>query len=497
MKIDMLGISKSFGNNHVLRDVNFHLDNAEVHALMGENGAGKSTLMNILTGLLNADSGQILVDDKEVHFNGPKDAEEHGISFIHQEMNNFGEMTVLENMFLNKEVKNKWGMIDEKTMRAEALKIFQTLNINYDLNAMIGDLSIGAQQMIEISKAMMSEAKVIIMDEPTAALTNSEITSLFTTVNHLKDQGVSFIYISHRIEENMEIADKITIMRDGHTVDESLISETSVEKIVTNMVGRDIGDFYPERHANTGKTILSVTHLESDDKFHDINFTVKEGEILGFSGLMGSGRTEIMRAIFGVDHRNGGDVAINGKKVKIMSLSDAINQGIGFVTENRKDEGLILDFSVSENIIMASLKDLVKKHFIDEKVKDDFVNLLVKRLTIKTDGTNIDAGSLSGGNQQKVVLAKWIGAGSKILILDEPTRGVDVGAKREIYDLINELTSRGVAIIMVSSDLPEVLAMSDRIAVMYEGNMMAIVDNSHHVTESDIMTLATGGKTND
>jgi len=284
MKIDMLGISKSFGNNHVLRDVNFHLDNAEVHALMGENGAGKSTLMNILTGLLNADSGQILVDDKEVHFNGPKDAEEHGISFIHQEMNNFGEMTVLENMFLNKEVKNKWGMIDEKTMRAEALKIFQTLNINYNLNAMIGDLSIGAQQMIEISKAMMSEAKVIIMDEPTAALTNSEITSLFTTVNHLKDQGVSFIYISHRIEENMEIADKITIMRDGHTVDESFISETNVEKIVTNMVGRDIGDFYPERHAETGKTVLEVTHLESNDKFHDINFTVKEGEILGISG---------------------------------------------------------------------------------------------------------------------------------------------------------------------------------------------------------------------
>ncbi|WP_337089928.1 sugar ABC transporter ATP-binding protein [Leuconostoc pseudomesenteroides] len=497
MKIDMLGISKSFGNNHVLRDVNFHLDNAEVHALMGENGAGKSTLMNILTGLLNADSGQILVDDKEVHFNGPKDAEEHGISFIHQEMNNFGEMTVLENMFLNKEVKNKWGMIDEKTMRAEALKIFQTLNINYDLNVMIGDLSIGAQQMIEISKAMMSEAKVIIMDEPTAALTNSEITSLFKTVNHLKAQGVSFIYISHRIEENMEIADKITIMRDGHTVDESFISETNVEKIVTNMVGRDIGDFYPERHAETGKTVLEVTHLESNDKFHDINFTVKEGEILGFSGLMGSGRTEIMRAIFGVDHRNGGDVAINGNKVKIMSPSDAINQGIGFVTENRKDEGLILDFSVSENIIMASLKDLVKKHFIDEKVKDDFVNLLVKRLTIKTDGTNIDAGSLSGGNQQKVVLAKWIGAGSKILILDEPTRGVDVGAKREIYDLINELTNRGVAIIMVSSDLPEVLAMSDRIAVMYEGNMMAIVDNSSHVIESDIMTLATGGKAND
>ncbi|WP_220740454.1 sugar ABC transporter ATP-binding protein [Leuconostoc miyukkimchii] len=497
MKIDMIGISKSFGNNHVLRDVDFHLGSAEVHALMGENGAGKSTLMNILTGLINSDSGTILVDDQEVHFNGPKDAEEHGISFIHQEMNNFGEMTVLENMFLNNEVKNKWGIVDEKTMRTAALKIFKTLHINYDLNEIIGNLSIGAQQMIEISKAMMSDAKVIIMDEPTAALTNSEITSLFTTVNNLKAQGVSFIYISHRVEENMKIADKITIMRDGHTVDESLISDNSVEKIVTNMVGRDIGDFYPERHVHAGKKVLSVSHFESEGKFHDINFTVEAGEILGFSGLMGSGRTEVMRAIFGVDHRNAGDLLINDKKVKITSPSDAIQHGIGFVTENRKDEGLILDFSVSENIIMPSLKDLVKKYFIDEKVKDDFVNLLVKRLTIKTEGTDINAGSLSGGNQQKVVLAKWIGAGSNILILDEPTRGVDVGAKREIYDLINELTDRGVAIIMVSSDLPEILAMSDRIAVMYEGQMMAIVDNSHHVTESDIMTLATGGKMND
>lgn len=494
MKIDMVGISKSFGKNHVLRDVDFHLGNAEVHALMGENGAGKSTLMNIMTGLLKADAGQIMVDDKVVTFNGPKDAEEHGISFIHQEMNNFGEMTVLENMFLNKELKKKFGFLDESTMRSQANSIFHTLHINYDLDSPIGNLSVGAQQMIEISKAMMTDAKVIIMDEPTAALTTSEIRSLFETVNNLKARGVSFIYISHRIEENMEIADKITIMRDGHTVSESRISDTSIDKIVTSMVGRDIGEFYPDRHTNYGNTMLSVSHLTRVDKFKDINFSVKSGEILGFSGLMGSGRTEIMRAIFGVDPIDSGDIKIDGKIEKISDPSNAIKQGIGFVTENRKDEGLILDFSVAENIIMPSLQELVKKHMIDETTKESFVDLLIKRLTVKTDGQNISVGSLSGGNQQKVVLAKWIGAGSKILILDEPTRGVDVGAKREIYDLMNELTDRGVAIIMVSSDLPEVLAMSDRIAVMYEGSLMGIVDNNAKVTESDIMTLATGGK---
>ncbi|MFL2115579.1 sugar ABC transporter ATP-binding protein [Leuconostoc carnosum] len=494
MKVDMIGISKSFGKNHVLRDVDFHLKDAEVHALMGENGAGKSTLMNIMTGLLSANDGDILVDGQQVHFNGPKEAEEAGISFIHQEMNNFGEMSVLENLFLNKEIKNKFGLVDDYTMRQQANRIFKTLHINYDLDRPIGELSIGSQQMIEISKAMMTDAKVIIMDEPTAALTSSEIRSLFEIVRHLKKQGVSFIYISHRIEEIMQIADRTTVMRDGHTVDESFISDTSVEQIVTKMVGRDIGDFFPTRQVHVGKTVLSVSNLNRKNTFHDISFSVREGEILGFSGLMGSGRTEIMRAIFGVDAKTSGDVSIDGKIVQIKEPSQAIKQGIGFVTENRKDEGLILDFSVAENIILPSLNDLVKHHILDEKTKVDFVDLLIQRLTVKTDGQNISVGSLSGGNQQKTVLAKWIGAGSKILILDEPTRGVDVGAKREIYNLMNELTDRGVAIIMVSSDLPEVLAMSDRIAVMYEGTLMAIVDSDDKLTEADIMTLATGGK---
>ncbi|MDR3240792.1 MAG: sugar ABC transporter ATP-binding protein [Lactobacillaceae bacterium] len=496
MKIDMVGISKSFGTNQVLKGVDFHLADAEIHALMGENGAGKSTLMNIMTGLLKADSGVLKVDGVETTFQGPMDAESHGISFIHQEMSNFAEMTVLENMFLNKEIKNKLGVLDEPAMRKAAKKIFATLKIDYNLDQSIGEFSIGAQQMIEISKAMMTNAKVIIMDEPTAALTNSEIEELFKTVKHLKEQGVGFIYISHRIEENMEIADRITIMRDGVTVDESVIAQTSVEEIVTKMVGRDIGDFYPRRSVSVGPEILKVEHFNHSGQFKDINFDVRQGEILGFSGLMGSGRTEIMRALFGVDKKDSGNVYMDGKKIEIHAPSDAIKEGIGFVTENRKDEGLILPFSVSENIILPSLNELVHYHQIDDKAKHDFVDLLMKRLTVKAQNQDIAASSLSGGNQQKVVLAKWIGAGSKVLILDEPTRGVDVGAKREIYDLMNELTDRGVAIIMVSSDLPEVLAMSNRIAVMYEGELMQIVDNNDTVTQKEIMTIATGGQIN-
>lgn len=493
MQIDMNGISKSFGNNHVLRDVDFHLKTGEVHALMGENGAGKSTLMNILTGLLTADSGEILIDGKKTVFSNAMEAEEYGISFIHQEMNNFGDMSILDNLFLNKELRTPLGLIDRQKMVDIATSTFNSLNIHYDLHRPIGQLSIGAQQMVEIAKAMMTEAKVIIMDEPTAALTSAEIDTLFKTVNRLKETGVSFVYISHRIEENMVIADRITIMRDGHTVNSSKIQDTSPAQIVTHMVGRDIGDFYPNRQAKLGKPVLKIKNFSHEEEFKNINFEVHEGEILGFAGLMGSGRTEIMRNIFGVDQKDTGEVYIDNQLIDIKSPFDAIQSGMGFVTESRKDEGLILDFSVSENIILPSLPHLTKKLLIDEPVKDSFVDMLIKRLTVKTANGHQSVGSLSGGNQQKVVLAKWIGAGSKILILDEPTRGVDVGAKREIYNLMNELTDRGVAIIMVSSDLPEVLAMSDRIAVIYEGQLMDIVNNHQQLTESDIMTLATGG----
>lgn len=492
MKIEMKGISKAFGANRVLEGVDFTVTSGEVHALMGENGAGKSTLMNILTGLYSKDGGTITVDGQPAQFSGPMDAERHGISFIHQEMNNFLEMSVVDNMFINKELRTKFGMVDEAAMKQQALKYLGELGADIDVTKPIGSLSVGRQQMIEIAKSLMTNAKIIIMDEPTAALTEKEIAQLFTVVNRLKAQGVGFIYISHRMEEIFKIADKVTVMRDGFSIAEYATKDVQMHQLVKDMVGREIDDFYPTRTPEFGKAALEVKNLTEAGVFKDISFTVHEGEILAFSGLMGAGRTEIMRAIFGIDHYDSGEIVIEGKPVKIKDPQSAIAHNLGFLTENRKDEGLILADSLHDNIVLPSIGGFVKHGLIDDKATNDFVTMLMKRLTVKAMGPEVSAGSLSGGNQQKVVLAKWIGSGSRILILDEPTRGVDVGAKREIYDLMNELTERNVAIIMISSDLPEVLGMSDRIAVVYEGQLQGIVD-TNTATQESIMTLATGG----
>lgn len=349
--------------------------------------------------------------------------------------------------------------------------------------------------MVEIAKSLMTDAKTIIMDEPTAALTEKEIDLLFGVVRSLKKKGVSFIYISHRMEEIFKIADRVTVMRDGISVSTYDVGKVDMKQIVHDMVGRDMGDFYPERNPNFGEIVMEVQHLTENNVFKDVNFTVREEEILAFSGLMGAGRTEIMRAIFGIDKFNEGNIIIGGKKAKIHSPQQAINLNVGFLTENRKDEGLILDSSIYDNIALPSIDGFTKHKLIDDKVIGDFVNRLMKRLTVKAMGSDVEVGSLSGGNQQKVVLAKWIGSGTQVLILDEPTRGVDVGAKREIYDLMNELTERHVAIIMISSDLPEVLGMSDRIAVVYEGQITGIIDTKN-ATQEKVMTLATGGKIN-
>lgn len=492
MQIEMKGISKAFGANRVLEGVDFTVKSGEVHALMGENGAGKSTLMNILTGLYSKDGGTIAVDGQPTQFSGPMDAERHGISFIHQEMNNFLEMSVVDNMFLNKELRTKFGLIDEAAMKRQAQKYLAELGADIDVTKPIGRLSVGRQQMIEIAKSLMTDAKIIIMDEPTAALTEKEIAQLFTVVRRLKAQDVGFIYISHRMEEIFKIADKVTVMRDGLSIAEYATKDVEIHQLVKDMVGREIDDFYPTRHPKFGKVVLEVKHLTESGVFNDINFAVHEGEILAFSGLMGAGRTEIMRAIFGIDHYDSGELLIEGAPVKIKDPQSAIAHNIGFLTENRKDEGLILSDSLHDNIVLPSIGGFVKHGLIDDKATNDFVAMLMKRLTVKAMGPEVSAGSLSGGNQQKVVLAKWIGSGSRILILDEPTRGVDVGAKREIYDLMNELTERNVAIIMISSDLPEVLGMSDRIAVVYEGQLQGIVETAS-ATQESIMTLATGG----
>jgi len=496
MEIEMKHISKSFGNNKVLRDINFSIHSGEVHALMGENGAGKSTMMNILTGLLNADGGEITVDGKTTTFKNALDAEQHGIAFIHQEMNNFADMSVVENMFLNRELKKGFGVLDTKAMKEQAKTALDRLGVDISVDTLVGSLSVGRQQTIEIAKSLMNKTQVLIMDEPTAALSENEIAKLFKIIDSLREQGVAIIYISHRMEEIFEISNRLTVMRDGLTINTYETSETDVKQIVHDMVGRDMGDFYPERKSEFGKELLSVKGLNSGDTFKDIDFSVKSGEILAFSGLMGAGRTEIMRGIFGVDKLDSGEIFVDGEKVEIKTPEQAIKHNIGFLTENRKDEGLILDGTLSENIDLPSIDGFTKKGFIDEKADKDFVDMLMKRLGVKAQSSQDLASSLSGGNQQKVVLAKWVGSGAQILILDEPTRGVDVGAKREIYDLMNELTDRGTAIIMVSSDLDEVLGFSDNIVVVYEGKIQGEIATKD-ATQDKVMTLATGGEINE
>ena len=493
MDINMIGICKSFGANKVLGGVNLHVRAGEVHALMGENGAGKSTLMNILTGIHKADAGTIMVDGKEVIFRNNKDAEEHGIAFIHQELNIWPNLSVLENLFLMNQPKTRFGTIDFKKMREMAEAKCQEIGIELPLDEIAGECSVGQQQMTEITRSLMLDAKTVIMDEPTAALTERETDRLFDVMRKLKNKGVSIIYISHRMEEVFANCDTITVMRDGQTISSRPTEETNMDQIVGDMVGRVMSEYYPARTNVPGDEVFRVEGFTQPGVFQDISFNLRKGEILGVAGLMGAGRTEIMRAIFGVDPHESGKLYFEGKEIHIKNPGDAIRQGFGFITENRKTEGLILDFSIERNIALPSEERLAKSHVINDKNEFDFSSELSKRLGVKAQDINLPASTLSGGNQQKVVIAKWVGMHPKLLILDEPTRGIDIGAKKDIYDLMNELTAKGVSIIMVSSELPEVIGMSDRILVIHEGRAAGIVEHKD-ATQTRIMTLATGGE---
>ncbi|MCE5154401.1 sugar ABC transporter ATP-binding protein [Staphylococcus hyicus] len=490
--ITMRQIHKAFGENKVLQGVDFTLKTGTVHALMGENGAGKSTLMKILVGMHQKDQGDIYFDDQPKVFKNPKEAEQEGVTFIHQELNIWPELTVLENMFIGKEIKNKWGVLKTNEMVRQATAIFEQLHFNIPIHKVAKHCSIGEQQMIEIAKALMTDAKVIVMDEPTATLTDKEISELFKMIRHLKAKGVAFVYISHRMAEIFEIADDITVMRDGKTVFFKPVEETAYNDIVKAMVGRELDEQYPKRQYQPEDIILKVAHLSNEKhQIKDISFHLRKGEILGVSGLMGAGRTEMMRSLFGVD-KGERKVEIEGKNVDIRSPEDAMKHGLALITENRKDEGLILDFSIRDNMVLPSLKSFSKYGFVKDKDANQFVDSMRKRLNIKTSHQR-PASTLSGGNQQKVVLAKWIGTAPRIIIFDEPTRGIDVGAKRDIYQLMNELTERGVSIIMISSELPEIIGMSDRVMVVHEGHIQGDLVGER-ITEENIMTLATGGR---
>lgn len=492
MRIEMRGIDKSFGSNQVLKQAGFTLESGEVHALMGENGAGKSTLMKILTGVYTKDAGTVLVDGKEVNYKNPQEAEKAGIVFIYQELNVMFDLTVEENLFMGKEIHGKFGICDKKAMQKKAQEALNTLGVNISPKTVMSELSVGQQQMLEICKALMADAKVIIMDEPTAALTQSETVALFKVIESLRKKGVSMVYISHRMEEIFELCDRITVLRDGSYIGVKNIPETNMNEIVKMMIGREIGERYPSRDVKIGKEVLKVKGLTRKGTFHDVSFSVRAGEVLGVSGLMGAGRTEIMQAIFGNLSYESGTIEIDGKEVKISNPRQAMEHGIGFITEDRKTEGLMLDKSIRENISLCNLGRISKSSVISKEAEKDMVAEAIKDLHIKCFGPFHECNNLSGGNQQKVVLAKWILTNPKILILDEPTRGVDIGAKKEIYNIINKLAAQGVAIIMVSSELPEVLGMSDNIMVVREGEVRGII-SYEEANQERVMTLATGG----
>ena len=492
MRIEMRGIDKSFGSNQVLKQAGFTLESGEVHALMGENGAGKSTLMKILTGVYTKDAGTVLVDGKEVNYKNPQEAEKAGIVFIYQELNVMFDLTVEENLFMGKEIHGKFGICDKKAMQKKAQEALNILGVNISPKTVMAELSVGQQQMVEICKALMADAKVIIMDEPTAALTQSETVALFKVIESLRKKGVSMVYISHRMEEIFELCDRITVLRDGSYIGVKNIPETNMNEIVKMMIGREIGERYPSRNVKIGKEVLKVKELTRKGTFHDVNFSVRAGEVLGVSGLMGAGRTEIMQAIFGNLSYESGTIEIDGKEVKISNPRQAMEHGIGFITEDRKTEGLMLDKSIRENISLCNLRRISKSSVISREAEKNMVLVSIKDLHIKCFGPYHECNNLSGGNQQKVVLAKWILTNPKILILDEPTRGVDIGAKKEIYSIINKLAAQGVAIIMVSSELPEVLGMSDNIMVVREGEVRGII-SYEEANQERVMTLATGG----
>ena len=489
--LTMEGIDKSFPDVHALDHVNLEVRKGEVHALMGENGAGKSTLMKVLTGIYTKDSGTITYEGKEVEFHGPKEAQEAGIVIVHQELNMMNHLTVAQNIFIGREFM-KGGIIDDAKMNAESKKLFDQLGINIDPTEKMGNLTVGKQQMCEIAKAISHKAKVIIFDEPSAALTEAEIEELFKIIRDLRDQQLGIIYISHRMDEIKVITDRVTVMRDGGYVGTLITKDCTKDDIINMMVGRVIYEDPKTKSmvAPDAPVVLKVEHLNAGKMVQDVSFELHKGEILGFSGLMGAGRTETARALFGADPKESGDIYVNGKKVDIRSPKDAVALGIGYLSEDRKRYGIVVDKSVAENSTMAHLKNFVKGLFIDKRKEEDATQDYIKRLNTKTPSTDQLVVNLSGGNQQKVVLAKWLVKDCDILIFDEPTRGIDVGAKSEIYHLMNELVAQGKSIIMISSEMTEILRMSDRIVVMCEGKKTAEIDIAD-ATQESIMHAAT------
>ncbi|MBC9246870.1 sugar ABC transporter ATP-binding protein [Paracoccus sp. 11-3] len=489
--VQMEVIDKRFPGVHALKGVDFSLRAGEVHALMGENGAGKSTLMKCLSGVYQPDGGRILVDGSEVALPSPRAAQDLGIGIIHQELALMRDLTVAQNIWIGREPRLSFGRIDERRQNADAAAIFAGMNVAMDPRAPVGSLTIARQQMVEIAKALSYRSRVLIMDEPTAALNDSEIAELFTIIRKLRAEGVGIVYISHKMDEIREISDRVTVMRDGEHVGTVEAADTPISKIITMMVGRELTDeavTVPD--LTIAETALEVRNLGRGRDLQKIGFSLKKGEILGFAGLMGAGRTELARAIFGAEPPDQGEIIVHGKPAKICTPADAVRLGIGYLSEDRKHYGLALGMDVRANIALASLPRYADRlGRIDEKQLAVIARDYIGRLAIRTPHDRQEVRLLSGGNQQKVVIAKWLLRDCDILIFDEPTRGIDVGAKAEIYRLLNDLAAQGKAIIVISSELPEVLRLSHRIAVMCEGRLTGILPGG--ASQEQIMALAT------
>ena len=486
--LQMKDIHKTFPGVYALRDINLDVQAGEVHALLGENGAGKSTLIKVLGGIYKADQGEIFIDGNKVEISDVRDAQQQGIAIIHQELVLVPYMTVSENIYLGREPKNGF-FVNHRKMEQEAQKLLDAYQMKIDASMIVANLTTAQQQMVEIVKAISFDSKILVMDEPTSSISDKEVDFLFNTMRILTGKGVGIIYISHKMSELDQICDRVTVLRDGKYVGTEVVKETTKEKLISMMVGRELQKYYTRDFQNAGEVVLKCENISDGKLVKDANFEIRKGEIVGFSGLVGSGRSELMKCIFGLNQNATGDIYINGKKVKIKSPIDAIKYGIALVPEDRKKEGLYKVQSVKYNSTIEILDEFIKGIFVNSRKEEDITQKYIDMMSTKTPSQDQVIGNLSGGNQQKVMIGRWLATNPKILILDEPTRGVDVGAKSEIYARMNELVKKGVSIIMISSELPEIINMSDRIYVMNSGRIAGCLQKDG-ISQEHIMQLA-------
>lgn len=485
----MEGVRKVFPGVVALDGVDFDLRGGEVHVLLGENGAGKSTLIKMLSGANRPDGGRILVDGAEVRIHGAQDAEKLGIATIYQEFNLVPALSVAENIFLGRQPR-RLGLVNRKQMNADAAALLARVGVDVDPRTPVSELGIARLQMVEIAKALSLETRVLIMDEPTAVLTSEEVDKLFRIVRKLREDGVGIVFITHHLEEIAALGDRVTVLRDGRSVSQ-VPASTPEDELVRLMVGRSIEQQYPRERAEAGAPLLRVEGLTRGGVFHDVSFEVRAGEVVGLAGLVGAGRTEVVRAVFGADPYDSGTVEVLGKRLRCHDVNAAMDAGIGLVPEDRKGQGLVLDATIQENLGLVTLGRSTRAGFVDRAGQRKAADRISGQLKVRMAGLHQHVRTLSGGNQQKIVIGKWLLADTKVLILDEPTRGIDVGAKVEIYQLVNQLTASGHAVLMISSDLPEVLGMSDRVLVMSQGRIAGELP-AHEATQDSVMALAVG-----